>query len=147
MTNRPYVAAVGQGLLSSALRDRLTQAEAELERLQQAPKPIDAERLLPGLPAIFRRKVEEIDRLAEREPGRAQQAIKTALQAEAIRLWPSADGSHLRAEYEIEPALSAVLETCLCTPVQTRSDTSAVPSPATANALRHHVPRTLGGNR
>ena len=55
-----------------------------------------------------------IDRLAEREPGRAQQVIKTALQAEAIRLWPSADGSHLRAEYEIEPARLATGSVSIC---------------------------------
>ena len=84
-----------------------------------AGRAIDAERLLPGLPAIFRRKVEEIDRLAEREPGRAQQVIKTALQAEAIRLWPSADGSHLRAEYEIEPARLATGSVSVCAGFET----------------------------
>jgi hypothetical protein len=51
------VAAIGQGLISAALRERLLRAEAELDRLQRAPKIPDIELLLPKLPALFRQRV------------------------------------------------------------------------------------------
>jgi len=41
------VAAIGQGLMPPALRQRLQEAESELQRLRSAPKPASVEGLPP----------------------------------------------------------------------------------------------------
>src|SRR4029453_2780701 len=46
------VAAIGEGMISPALRQRLQTAEAELEHMRSAPKPASVETLLPRLPAL-----------------------------------------------------------------------------------------------
>jgi hypothetical protein len=47
------VAAIGEGMMSPALRQRPQAAEAELKRLRSAPKPASVATLLPRLPALI----------------------------------------------------------------------------------------------
>ena len=68
------VAAIGQGMLSPALRRRLEGAETELQQLKDAPKPAAVETPLPRLPALLRTHVKELAKLAAREPVRARGA-------------------------------------------------------------------------
>ena len=96
----------GRGCCPLPLRARLVEAEREIEWHQRTPKPadIDIEALLPKWPGLIRQKIAEIERLAEREPVRARQAVRAALAADSITLRPSPDGTHLLAEYRLDPA-------------------------------------------
>lgn len=51
------IAAVGQGLLSPALRRQLHETESKIERLRSAPKPASIEALLPELPGRTREHI------------------------------------------------------------------------------------------
>ncbi len=83
------VAAIGDGIISPALRQRLQTAEAELERLTSAPKPASIESLLPRLPELIRAHVRKIAQLAAHEPVRARAAVQQALEAVAITIRPA----------------------------------------------------------
>ena len=97
------VAAIGQGMMSPALRQRLQEAEVELQRLQSAPKPVAVESLLPRLPALIRAQVKELARLAAREPVRARVALQQALETDLITIRPAKAGRHVIAEYGLVP--------------------------------------------
>ena len=93
------VSAIGEGLISPALRQRLQAAEAELERLKTIPKPVSVELLLPRLPEIIRTHVRELERLAQREPVRARAAVRQALEADTITIRPAEAGRGVVAEF------------------------------------------------
>jgi hypothetical protein len=97
------VAAIGESMMSPALRQRLQTAEAALERLRSAPKPASVEILLPRLPALIRAHVHDLARLAEREPVRARAAVRQALDTDAITIRPAEAGRHVVAEYGLMP--------------------------------------------
>ena len=93
------VSAIGEELISPALRQRLQAAEAELERLKTIPKPVSVELLLPRLPEIIRTHVRELERLAQREPVRARAAVRQALEADTITIRPAEAGRGVVAEF------------------------------------------------
>ena len=97
------VAAIGDGMISPALRQRLQTAEAELERLTSAPKPASIESLLPRLPELIRAHVRNLASLAVHEPVRARAAVQRALAADAITIRPAEAGRHVIAEYGLVP--------------------------------------------
>jgi hypothetical protein len=97
------VAAIGEGLNSPALRQRLHAAESELERLRTAPKPVSVEPLLPSLPKVIRAHMRVLERLAEREPVRARAAVRQALEADAITSRPAEAGRGIVAEFGLVP--------------------------------------------
>ena len=97
------VAAIGDGMISPALRQRLQTAEAELERLMSAPKPASIESLLPRLPELIRAHVRNITQLAEGEPVRARAAVQQALEADALTIRPAEAGRNVIAEYGLAP--------------------------------------------
>lgn len=78
------VEAIGQGMLSPALRQRLQDAEADMQRLKSAPKPASLESLLPRLPALIRAHVTNLAQLAAQEPVRARAAVRQALETDLI---------------------------------------------------------------
>ena len=96
------VEAIAQGLKSRAVTDRLRQTEAEMARLEaeQMRPTLDPESLLPALPKLYREKVRNLEKVAERNPAKARQAILEVI-PEAIVLRPE-DG-HLVAEFGIVP--------------------------------------------
>jgi hypothetical protein len=75
--------------MSPALRQRLQQAEVDLERARNAPKPANIESLLPKLSEMIRPKVREIERLSTVESVRARAALKQALEMDLITIRPS----------------------------------------------------------
>ena len=97
------VDAIGQGLLSPALRQRLHDAERELERAKAAPKPASIEEMLPRLPDMIRRQVRDIEMLAAVEPIRARAAVRQALEAEEIVLYPAKHGRGVVAHFGLVP--------------------------------------------
>ena len=97
------VAAIGQGMLSPTLRQRLQQAESELERLRSAPKPAAVDDLLPHLPRLIRRQVDGIDKLAAVEPVRARDAVRESLETDLITIRPAEAGRGVVAEYGLLP--------------------------------------------
>lgn len=97
------MSAIGDGMISPALRQRLQTAEAEIERLMSAPKPASIESLLPRLPELIRAHVRNITQLAEREPLRARAAIQQALEADVITIRPAEAGRNVIAEYGLAP--------------------------------------------
>jgi site-specific DNA recombinase len=101
------VGAISQGLLSPALRQRLQDAEGELERLRTAPKPATVETLLPKLPEMIRRRAREIEKLAAVEPVRARAALRQALETDLITIRPSEEGRGVIAEFGLAPVGAA----------------------------------------
>jgi DNA invertase Pin-like site-specific DNA recombinase len=97
------VSAIGQGMLSPALRQRLSDAETEVQRLKSVPKPAEVESLLPRLPAMIRAQVKELAKLAATEPVRARAALQQALQTDLITIRPAEAGRKVIAEYGLAP--------------------------------------------
>ena len=97
------VAAIGQGVLSPALRRRLEDAETALQRMKDAPKPVAVESLLPRLPMMIRAHVKELAKLAAVEPVRARLALKQALETDLITIRPAEAGRGVIAEFGLAP--------------------------------------------
>ena len=97
------VAAISQGMLSPALRQRLHDAESELQRLRTAPKPASLEAILPKLPEMIRAHVRDLAGLARREPVRARIALQQTLETDLITIRPAVAGRHVVAEYGLAP--------------------------------------------
>ena len=97
------VSAIGQGMLSSALRQRLQDSESELQRLRAAPKPAAVEDLLPRVPALIRAQVKELVALAAHEPVRARAALQQALETDLITLRPAEAGRGVVADFGLAP--------------------------------------------
>jgi hypothetical protein len=97
------VAAIGQGMLSPALRRRLEDAEIALQRMKDAPKPAAVENLLPQLPAKIRAHVKEPTRRAAREPVRARAALQQALETDLITIRPAEAGRGVVADFGLAP--------------------------------------------
>ena len=100
------VGAIGAGMLSPALRQRLQEAEAELARVKAAPKTASVESLLPELPGIIRKHVAAIEQFAQLDPVRARTAVRLTLQSDSIVLRPAEHGRHVIAEFGLVPCRS-----------------------------------------
>ena len=97
------ITAIGQGMLSPALRQRLQEAETEVERLRKAPKPASIEAMLPQLPGVIRGHIENLPQLAEQEPVRARMAVRQALDTDLITIRPAEAGRGVIAEFGLAP--------------------------------------------